>query len=152
MINDWRQRWNQGDFPSILYNSPASIQPMAVHKNGSTWAELSEAQTNTLSLPNTGMAVTIDIGESKTFTPATNRMWASALPLSPCTTYTKRMANTADRCTSAMKAAGNKIELSFSHATNRVLWRNDKYGYIKGFEIAGADQKFYFAQAAGKRR
>ena len=51
-------------FRFILCNSPASMQTNGNSKNGSTWAELREAQTMTLSLPNTGMAVTTDIGNS----------------------------------------------------------------------------------------
>ncbi len=44
-----------------------------------------------------------------------------------------------------MKIQGNKIELSFTHNSTGFQVK-DKYGYIKGFEIAGADQQFHFAQ------
>ena len=46
----------------------------------------------------------------------------------------------------SMNTTGRKIELSFDHAQSGFKV-NDKYGYIKGFEIAGADKQFHFAQA-----
>jgi len=46
----------------------------------------------------------------------------------------------------SMKINGNQIELSFTHAGSGWLVK-DKYGYIKGFEIAGANKKFHFAKA-----
>ncbi|WP_315817707.1 hypothetical protein [Paraflavitalea speifideaquila] len=69
MINDWRKRWNQGDFPFYFVQLASFSAADGNTQKGSTWAELREAQTNTLSLPATGMAVTIDIGESKDIHP-----------------------------------------------------------------------------------
>ena len=45
-----------------------------------------------------------------------------------------------------MSVSGNKIKISFTQ-TGSGLWIKDKYGYLKGFEIAGADQKFQYAKA-----
>lgn len=46
----------------------------------------------------------------------------------------------------AMEADGNKVRISFDNI-GAGLWAKDKYGYLKAFEIAGADQKFYYAKA-----
>ncbi|RAK03282.1 sialate O-acetylesterase [Larkinella arboricola] len=73
MINDWRKRWGQGDFPFLFVQLASFNAANGNSTNGSTWAELREAQTQTLALPHTGMAVTSDIGESQDIHPKTSR-------------------------------------------------------------------------------
>lgn len=62
MIQTWRDQWNQGDFP-FLFVQLANFMETTDEPAQSNWAELRQAQLNTLKLPNTGMAVTIDVGE-----------------------------------------------------------------------------------------
>ncbi|MDR9364323.1 MAG: sialate O-acetylesterase [Balneolaceae bacterium] len=62
MIETWRDNWNQGDFP-FLFVQLANYMETTDEPVQSNWAELRQAQLNTLKLPNTGMAVTIDVGE-----------------------------------------------------------------------------------------
>ncbi len=57
MIADWRNRWGQGEFPFLL------VQLAAFEPGGDSWPYLREAQAQTMEVPNTGMAVAIDIGE-----------------------------------------------------------------------------------------
>jgi sialate O-acetylesterase len=54
MITDWRKHWNAGDFPFYFVQLASYGADNGNSKNGSSWAELREAQTMTLSLPNTG--------------------------------------------------------------------------------------------------
>ncbi len=61
MIADWRQQWGQGDFP-FFFVQLAGFGGLPTKPGNHNWAELREAQTMTLSVPNTGMAVAIDIG------------------------------------------------------------------------------------------
>ena len=69
MITDWRQHWGQGNFPFYFVQLASFNAANGDTEHGSTWAELREAQTMTLGLPNTGMAVTTDIGESNDIHP-----------------------------------------------------------------------------------
>src|SRR5207342_2001934 len=69
MINDWRSRWKQGDFPFYFVQLSSWNANNGNSEKGSEWAELREAQAMTLSLPNTGMAVTTDIGDAKDIHP-----------------------------------------------------------------------------------
>ncbi|HMQ46792.1 MAG TPA: sialate O-acetylesterase [Saprospiraceae bacterium] len=62
LINDWRDQWKIGDFP-FLYVQLANYMEETPSPTESAWAELRQAQLNALSVPNTGMAVAIDIGE-----------------------------------------------------------------------------------------
>lgn len=146
MINDWRQRWNQGDFPFYFVQLASFNAGNGDTKKGSNWAELREAQTNTLSLPNTGMAVTIDIGESKDIHPRNKQDVGKRLAAIALNNLYEKKGEFSGPMYQSMKTMGNKIELSFTH-TGTGLIAKDKYGYIKGFEIAGADQQFHFAQA-----
>jgi sialate O-acetylesterase len=146
MINDWRQQWKQGDFPFFFVQLSTFGSADANSNNGSSWAELREAQAMTLSLPNTGMAVTTDIGDPKDIHPKNKqdvgkRLAAIALHdvYSIAGEYTGPMYK-------SMTVTGSRIELSFDHRGSGWLVK-DKYGYIKGFEIAGADKRFHFAKA-----
>ena len=69
MIQDWRTHFKQGDFPFYFVQLASYNSANGDSEKGSTWAELREAQTMTLSLPNTSMAVTTDIGEAKDIHP-----------------------------------------------------------------------------------
>ncbi len=146
MISDWRKQWGQGDFPFYFVQLASFGANNGNSQTGSDWAELREAQAMTLSLPNTGMAVTTDIGEPFDIHPRNKqdvgkRLAAVALH----NTYGKDVED-AGPTYQSMKVEGNKVVLSFTHA--KGLMTTDKYGYLKGFEVAGADEKFYYAKAS----
>ncbi len=146
MIQDWRRQWKQGDFPFYFVQLASFNSANGTSEHGSTWGELREAQTMTLSLPNTGMAVTTDIGDANDIHPRNKqdvgkRLAAIALNK----VYAKNNVYSGPMYQS-MKAEGNKIRVSFTQ-TGSGLMVKDKYGYLKGFEIAGPDQKFHYAKA-----
>jgi len=146
LIWDWRDHWATGDFPFYFVQLASFNEDNGNSKNGSAWAELREAQLMTLSLPNTGMAVTADIGDSADIHPLNKqdvgkRLAAVALK----NVYGKNIVCYGPLFQS-MDVKGNRIILSFSD-TGSGLMANDKYGYLKGFEIAGADSIFHFAKA-----
>jgi sialate O-acetylesterase len=68
MIKEWRREWNQGDFP-FYWVQLADFMAESPTPGESTWAELRESQTKTMSLPNTGQAVITDLGEGKDIHP-----------------------------------------------------------------------------------
>jgi sialate O-acetylesterase len=147
MISDWRKQWAQGEFPFYFVQLASFDASKGNSNQGSGWAELREAQTLTLSLPNTGMAVTTDIGESHDIHPRNKtdvgkRLAVIALNKS----YGKNIVSSGPVYKS-MKTDGNKVSLFFTN-TGSGLNTTDKYGYIKGFEVAGEDKKFYYAKAA----
>jgi len=144
-INDWRKQFNQPDLP-FLFVQLANFYPEVAKPEPSEWAELREAQTAALALPNTGMAVTIDIGESNNIHPK-NKMDVG-----------KRLG------IAALKAAyhNDTVHLSpqYDHSQIMVdsiaiyfkvnsgdLVTKDKYGYARGFCIAGKDSLFHWAKA-----
>ncbi|HEY5408522.1 MAG TPA: sialate O-acetylesterase, partial [Ginsengibacter sp.] len=146
MITDWRKRWNAGDFPFYFVQLASFNAANGNSNNGSTWAELREAQAKTLSLPNTGMAVITDIGDSSNIHPKDKqdvgkRLAAIALH----NVYGENNVYNGP-VYSLMKTDGNKVIISFTDIGSG-LTVHDKYGYIKGFEIAGADKQFHYAKA-----
>lgn len=146
MINDWRKRWGLGDFPFYFVQLATFNANNGTSEKGSTWAELREAQTMTLTLPNTGMAVTTDIGNPSDIHPRNKQDVGRRLAaLALHDVYGKNVISSGPVYKS-MKKEGRKIVLSFSDIGGGLMVK-DKYGYLKGFEIAGADKKFYYAQA-----
>lgn len=153
MINDWRARWKEGNFPFYFVQLASWDAGMWGDSAGynfrkSAWVELREAQTKTLSLANTGMAVTIDIGDTKDIHPANKKdvgLRLAAIALS--NTYGKG-GEYSGPVYRSLNIDGNKAVVSFDHGDG--LWIKDNYGYLKGFEVAGADQKFHFAKAEVK--
>lgn len=146
MINDWRKQWGQGDFPFYFVQLASFNAANGNSQQGSTWAELREAQTLTLSLPNTGMAVTTDIGDAKDIHPRNKQDVGTRLAAIALDQYYKKERICQGPTYQGMRKEGNKIVLSFTQ-TGSGLSTNDKYGYLKGFEIAGADQRFQYAKA-----
>ncbi len=145
MIKDWRTHWNQGDFP-FLFVSLANFNPPAETPGESDWAELREAQTKTLSLPNTGMALTIDIGEALDIHPKNKQDVGKRLALNALkVAYNKDIVYSGPMYKSVEFKDG-KAFITFSE-TGSGLKAKDKYGYLKGFTVAGADKKFKWAKA-----
>jgi sialate O-acetylesterase len=145
LIADWRAKWNRGDFP-FLYVQLANFMEAKDQPSESDWAELREAQLRTLTVPNTGMAVAIDLGE-----------WNDVHPLNK-EDVGKRLALAAQKIAygddevvhsgpiyESMKIEGNKIILTFTHCGAGLICRGG--AELKHFAIAAADKKFVWARA-----
>ncbi len=144
MIQNWRKDWKD-DF-AFHFVQLSSYGQNQSSNNGSYWAELREAQNMTLSLPKTGIAITTDIGNPDDIHPTNKQDVGKRLALSAL----KRTYNQSLTIVSPMykevKFEGSKAIISFENIGSG-LKANDKYDYLKGFEIAGEDKKFYYAQA-----
>jgi sialate O-acetylesterase len=146
MISDWRTKWNQGNFPFYFVQLSTFDEFGGNSKKGSKWAELREAQTETLKLPNTGMAVTTDIGNAKDIHPTNKqdvgrRLAAIALN----NVYNKKMVYSGPTFLS-QEIKRNQIILTFDNLGSG-LSSSDSNGILKGFEIAGTDKVFHSAKA-----
>lgn len=144
MITDWRKHWNEGNFPFYFVQLASFNAGNGDSKNGSTWAELREAQTMTLSLPNTGMAVTTDIGTSNDIHPRNKQDVGKRLAAVALHDAYKRDIVFSGPMYKSMKVEGNKIKIYFINTGSGLVIKN---GELKGFEIAGADKQFYPATA-----
>jgi len=144
MITDWRKQWGY-DFPFYMVQL-ASFMPQQTDPGESTWAELREAQTRTaLTLGNTGMAVTIDIGDALDIHPKNKQDVGKRLALAArAQTYGEKIPYSGPMY-HRYKIEGNKIRIHFLNTNEGLKTTNNEP--VKGFTIAGADHKFYWADA-----
>lgn len=145
LINDWRKQWNNPDM-SFHFVQLANFMDAKPNPDQSAWAELREAQLKTLSVNKTGMAVIIDIGEAKDIHPRNKQDVGYRLSLAALkVTYKQDIVHSGPIFKSFVKE-GNKMVLTFTNTGSGMISK-DKYGYLKGFAIAGEDKKFVWAKA-----
>ena len=148
MITDWRRGWGQGDFPFLYvqlanYVSDKSKPDHPVEPEESAWAELREAQAKALSLPRTGMVVTIDLGEPRDIHPKNKQDVGHRLALSALkVAYGQDLVASGPEFKSE-KVIGSQVELEFQNVGEGLVSRGEE---LKGFAVAGADKKFVWAQ------
>jgi sialate O-acetylesterase len=136
MIEDWRNRWGQGDFPFLFVQ-------LANYQSNGRWPVLRESQTETLRLANTGMAVTLDIGESKDIHPKNKQDVGLRLALAARAIAYGHAVEYSGPSFRQATPEGVAMRLYFSHADGMAA----RGGELKGFEVAGADGKFAAADA-----
>ncbi len=157
LITGMRKAWGQGDFPFYFVQLP---QIGGVNENpagGDGWARIRLAQARTLSVPNTGMAVTIDVGDPKDIHPRNKKdvgerlaLWALAKD------YGKKEVASSGPLYKGMKIEGDKVRLSFDHIGKGLMVGSKEGkkpvqevtdGTLKRFAIAGGDGKWFWAEA-----
>ncbi len=141
LINDWRSKWNR-EFP-FYWVQLANFQKPAATPWPSNWAELREAQTMTLSLPNTGQAVIIDVGEADDIHPRDKKTVGYRLAAIALTKDYGGGKEFSGPVYKSMSASGNVVTVEFNHSDSLQAIG----GELKRFELAGEDQKFHFANA-----
>lgn len=141
MINDWRKRWDQGDFPFYFVQLASYKGFGGTVETGSSWAELRESQTMTLSLPHTGMAVTTDIGVTNDIHPTNKQDVGRRLAAVALRESYGREVVYSGPVYRRMKVRGSTVTLSFTQV-NGGLVSKDGSNQVVGFAIAGNDQQF----------
>jgi len=144
MINNWRAKFNRPQLP-FLFVQLANYQSVNPQPADAAWAELREAQAMALSLANTGMAVTIDIGETADIHPKNKQDVGKRLALLALKKVYKEDVVAEGPMYKSYKVAGNNIRINFK-PSGLVLKTKDGKAPL-GFAIAGADKKFYWADA-----
>ena len=142
MIRDWREKWNY-DFP-FYYVQIAPYQ-YNINKDSSLdqSQELREAQRNSLKTKNTGMVVTMDIGNFNNIHPSNKQDIGSRLArLALSNNYSINIVPSGP-IFNGLKVIGSKLILEFENPGSRLISKGD----LLGFEIAGADKKYVFANA-----
>jgi sialate O-acetylesterase len=158
MITDWREHWGQGDFPFLFvqlpnYGTPANVPS----ETPGSWVWVRESQLKTLALPDTGMAIAIDIGDPAQLHPPDKMDVGHRLALvARHVAYGENIVFSGPLYQS-MTVEGNKVRLVFSNAGSGLVIGTSPYHpstpilppptEIKGFGIAGPDQKFVWANA-----
>ncbi len=111
----------------------------------SAWAELREAQLLTLkTVPKTGMAVAIDIGEANDIHPRNKQDVGKRLALAALAIAYGQKIVYSGPIYRSMRIEGNKIRIFFDHVGSGLVAKGEK---LTGFAIAGEDRKFVWANA-----
>jgi len=132
LVSDWRSRWGE-EMPF------AWVQlPNCKREAGDDWMLVREAQLKTLRLPNTGMAITVDIGESDDIHPKNKQDVGRRLALWALgEVYTQKVAATSGPLPAGHEVRGAEIVIRFTHTDGGLQAKDSD---LKGFVIAGADR------------
>ncbi len=143
-VIDWRNKWQQGDIPFLFVQLP-NFMDANYSPSESQWAELREAQLKSLSVPNTGMAVAIDLGEWNDIHPDNKKTVGERLALiAEKIVYGENIVYSGPLFQSAT-IDGKKITISFTNIGNGLVANDGEK--LREFSIAGADKKFVWAKA-----
>lgn len=164
MIENWRKDFKQGDFP-FYWVQLAPFLPVKKDPSDSNWAELREAQSMTLKLPNSGQAVITDLGNEYDIHPTPKRPVGERLSkIARAQVYGEKLVYSGPVYKS-LKVEGSNAVLNFDHVGGGLVglelvptlvrdgkpgaaWRtNGKEGSLVGFTVCGEDKKFYPAKA-----
>jgi sialate O-acetylesterase len=144
MIQDWRTQWKQGDLPFLCVQL-APYQKIESAPMDSDWAELREAQLlTTKKLAKVGMAVITDVGEEFDIHPKKKEPVGARLALLARKIAYGQNITATGPVYKKMRIDGNQIVLGFESVGAGLECRGEK---LTGFTIAGADRKFYPAEA-----
>lgn len=143
LINSWRSKWKQGEFP-FLFVQLTNFMETKAQPAESDWAALRQAQLKTLSVANTAMAVTIDIGEWNDIHPLNKADVGKRLALAARKLDGEPSVVGSGPLFAAYQVMGNKVVIQFKETGSGLM---AKGGDLKYFAIAGADKKFVWAQA-----
>jgi sialate O-acetylesterase len=144
MIADWRRRFGRGNFPFYIVQLASFTQP-SPEPPQSDWAELREAQALTAkNVANSGLALAIDIGDADSVHPKNKQEVGRRLALCALArTYGKRIEWSGPWYRS-MEITGGAIRIHFDHVASGLVVKGNR---LTGFAIAGADDKFVWADA-----
>ena len=166
LITDWRNQWKQEEFP-FYFCQLANNRPKAAMPGESAWAELREAQSMALKLPNTGQAVTIDVGEAGDIHPRKKEEVGERLALIALSKDYGKPSAFSGPVYDSMKVERGEVILSFLHTGGGLkaaplpetyvvkslinetapLVRNSPNSQLEGFAICGEDRKWVWADA-----
>ena len=144
LISGWRKAFDQGDFPFYWVQLP-NLDVGGLNATNWSWAEMREAQAKALSVPNTGLAVTIDVGENKGLHPKNKKPVGERLALlALARTYGIKDVVDSGPVFAAAKRDGDAYRITYAPATSALKAAD---AGLAGFELAGSDQVFQPAEA-----
>ncbi len=157
MIEDWRSKWGQGDFP-FYFVQVAGYGPSTSDPSRGKWPILREGQSKALALPNTGMATAVDIGEESDIHPKNKVDVAKRLALTAENRVYGQKTVDSGPVYDSMKIEGAEVRVTFKQTGGGLVIAappvmagktpNSTPAELSGFEIAGEDQKWLPANAS----
>jgi len=147
LIRAWRGKFRQEDMPFLFVQLPRFLCQSETDELNTMcrWGPTREAQAAALELPNTGMAIAIDLGDPKSLHPRDKQPVGHRLALAArAIAYGEKDLVYSGPLLENMTVDGNKIRLRFKHVGSGLMVKGDK---LTGFAIAGKDKKYVWADA-----
>lgn len=143
LIRDWRARWRQPELPFAWVQLP-NFDTTTRSPRMTGWPLVREGQLQSLAVPHTGMAVTIDIGEASSVHPRNKKPFGQRLAQWALADVYGKGAVGSGPIYSSHRIAGKEIEISFRQPTGGLVARS---GELRGFVIADQSKQWHNAQA-----
>jgi sialate O-acetylesterase len=145
LISDWRNKWQQGILPFLFVQLP-NFMEVRYLPSESQWAELRFNQLKSLAVPNTAMAVTIDVGEWNDIHPLEKKVVGERLALAARKlAYGNEEVTYSGPIYKSLIRDGDRLIIEFDHIGSGLIAKGG--GDLNHFAIAGADRKFVWAEA-----
>jgi sialate O-acetylesterase len=149
MIKSWRDAWGEGDFDFLIV-SLANFDKPPAEPGDSDWAELREAQTMTAAMPHNGQALAIDLADAdnpSNIHPRNKQDVGLRLSLiAEANVYGKHDVVYSGPEYDSMKEENGKVRLTFKQSNGGLVAKGGEP--LKGFQVAGEDKKWHWADAA----
>ncbi len=146
LIQDWRARWGD-EFPFAWVQLPDFKAPQENPVQEESFAIIREQMLKTLTVPKTGMAVTLGLGEANNIHPKKKQEVGHRLALWALgTVYEQKVPATSGPLPTGHEVKGNTVTITFDHADGGLKSKKAG-GELEGFAIAGEDRRFVWAQA-----
>ncbi len=137
LISDWRQKWDEGNFP-FLFVQISSFKSTPAE----SWGIIRDAQRRTLDLTNTAMAVTLDVGDPDNVHPPDKQTVGHRLALAARAVAYGEPVEYSGPLFRQATSEGDSLRVWFDHAAGLTA-----RGTLQGFEVAGPDRRFETATA-----
>jgi sialate O-acetylesterase len=149
LIKDWRNSWQQGEFP-FLYVQLANFLDVKPEPSESNWAMVRQAQLQVLSQPNTGMVVSIDLGEWNDIHPLNKQEVGKRLALQALKlAYKNKEITASGPIVQSLSSKKGTLVIHFTNVDKGLIALNNrKLGH---FAVAGEDKIFVWAKAKIKK-
>ncbi|MDR2292789.1 MAG: hypothetical protein LBE11_04860 [Prevotellaceae bacterium] len=142
LIKDWRNKFNNPQLPFIIAQLP-NFMKVCKTPTESNWAKLRNVQRKALEIPNTGMAVTIDIGEWNDVHPLNKKELGRRMALEAQRVAYSESTVSNGPLYKSMEIKNGSIILTFTSTGSGIYTNLD----LQGFAIAGEDGKYVWANA-----
>ncbi len=141
LVNDWRENWQNDELPFFF----TQLTNLETNDPNHGWAVLREEQRKCLKIPNTAMAVTIDVGEYNDLHPQNKKAVGERLALPALNKVYGEDIVYSGPLYRSMERIGNSIHITFDHIGSGLTIREDDQ--LKSFMICGKDGKYVPATA-----
>ena len=146
LATDWRTQFKQPEIPFLYVQLPGFLDRNFLPSE-SNWALLRESQRKSLTIPKSGMAVTLDLGEWNDIHPLTKKPIGERLALAARKlAYGENIVSSGPIYTSH-KIEGNRVRIHFSETGSGLSINQQDEDELTYFAIAGKDKKFVWAKA-----